>query len=813
MSTHSAAAQCVTTGTYHNIRMLLIADGANGIKVLEMNEPPQFTAHPQSQAIPEGNPVTFAATVTGATSYQWKKNGTNIVGATANTFNIGSVVPADAGSYIVTVGNSAGSLSSTPATLTVAPAPTPPTVALSTTATAPFAPATVPLVAAVADLDGTVTKVEFFQGVIKLGERIVAPFVFDAINLAAGTYVFTAKATDNDNKTTTSAPLNVSVAIGPQAGLLQFSQVSYSVAENVGTATITVTRTGGSDGSVSVQYATGIGGATPGADYQPTSGTLTWAAGVSTPQTFPITLLADTAVEGDEVVPLTLSNPTGGAALGPQSTAPLVITDNQNVATATHSAPGYAGGSTTTISVQVTYTGTLIVLGYEMTLPAGWKYVSDTTTGSASQPRVNDQGTLSWLWFNPDTIPASPARFTVQVSVPAGESGPRSLTSAGVVGLPSGDQLQVTASPNPLVLSNLPAQHSADTDKNWQLSLQELVRVVLLRNTYRNGNNELTGEYHLVNPNPALGSDGYAPGPGDQSGRPHSADTDKNWQLSLQELVRVVLLRNTYRNANNELTGEYHLVNPTPALGSDGFAPGPQPTVQPASVRPRAAAGTGKLVKPAAAVVEQATQGVVSATYQPGGTVVVTCTINHNTNLFGWQVVLPTGWSLVSETSSGLLSESGSGTADKPRANDRGTLSWLWFASPTNSPAVFTFTVLAPANATGTQIVTASAILGTADAQTRILNANTLTLTPILPGPMIHQPARLTDGSFRLLVGARDGAPLTAGDAGRFTVQATTNLTNWITLPSGFSISNGRLQLDDGDAVGLPRRFYRILEQ
>src|SRR5262249_31596094 len=97
-----------------------------------------------------------------------------------------------------------------------------------------------------------------------------------------------------------------------EPGILQFSSAAYNVNENDGTATITVTRTNGDVGSVSVHYATSDGTATAGSDYAATSGTLTFASGETT-KTFTVPITNDTAVEGDETITLTLSSPTGGA--------------------------------------------------------------------------------------------------------------------------------------------------------------------------------------------------------------------------------------------------------------------------------------------------------------------------------------------------------------------------------------------------------------------------------------------------------------------------------------------------------------------
>jgi DNA/RNA endonuclease G (NUC1) len=112
-------------------------------------------------------------------------------------------------------------------------------------------------------------------------------------------------------------------------GTLQFSSSTYNVNENGGSATITVTRVGGSSGAASVNYATVAGGsATANSDYTAASGTINFADGDAANKTFTVPVLDDTEFEGDETVSLSLTNPTG-ATLGAQSTATLTITDNE----------------------------------------------------------------------------------------------------------------------------------------------------------------------------------------------------------------------------------------------------------------------------------------------------------------------------------------------------------------------------------------------------------------------------------------------------------------------------------------------------
>jgi uncharacterized delta-60 repeat protein len=144
---------------------------------------------------------------------------------------------------------------------------------------------------------------------------------------------------------------------GGSAGSLQFSDATYSVSEGDSSKLVTVTRTGGSDGTVTVQYATANGTANSGSDYTATSGTLTFAQGETT-KNLSIPILEDALVEDSETVNLTLSNPTGGAALGNQQTAVLTITDNDTAGVVVTQSSGSTnvteGGATDTYTVALT---------------------------------------------------------------------------------------------------------------------------------------------------------------------------------------------------------------------------------------------------------------------------------------------------------------------------------------------------------------------------------------------------------------------------------------------------------------------------
>lgn len=121
--------------------------------------------------------------------------------------------------------------------------------------------------------------------------------------------------------------VNITVNAG---GTLQFSSAAYNIDEGDDTATITVTRTGGSSGSTTVTYNVSDGTAGQQDYISFFTGTLTFADGEMT-QTFEITITEDALAESDETVDLTLSDVTGTATLGPPAAAVLIIRDNDRV--------------------------------------------------------------------------------------------------------------------------------------------------------------------------------------------------------------------------------------------------------------------------------------------------------------------------------------------------------------------------------------------------------------------------------------------------------------------------------------------------
>ncbi|HEY5914707.1 MAG TPA: immunoglobulin domain-containing protein [Verrucomicrobiae bacterium] len=173
--------------------------------------PPSITTQPISQTVNAGANVTFTVGATGTAplSYQWQKNGVNISGATSSALTLTSVTSSRAGTYRAVVSNSAGSTTSSSATLTVL---TPFTVTLtSPVAGATYTrPAYVQLAASVSS-SVSIARVQFYDGSTLLGTDTSSPYSLLTGNLSRGTHTFTARATDVNGRIATSAPVQITV--------------------------------------------------------------------------------------------------------------------------------------------------------------------------------------------------------------------------------------------------------------------------------------------------------------------------------------------------------------------------------------------------------------------------------------------------------------------------------------------------------------------------------------------------------------------------------------------------------------------------
>lgn len=170
------------------------------------------------------------------------------------------------------------------------------------------------------------------------------------------------------------------------AQLLQFGSSTHTITESGGTVTIPVSRTNGSTGAVSVQYATANSSALAGSDYTSRSGTLSFAAGVTSANVL-VPILNNTIVEGTESFRVVLSNPVG-AVLGARSATTVTILDDDSTV-------DFTSPIATTTETLRSITLYVRRIGSTQTA-ASVRYA--TANGSALAPSdyATRSGTLSW---------------------------------------------------------------------------------------------------------------------------------------------------------------------------------------------------------------------------------------------------------------------------------------------------------------------------------------------------------------------------------------------------------------------------------
>jgi hypothetical protein len=149
------------------------------------------------------------------------------------------------------------------------------------------------------------------------------------VGLAAGR-VITATATDPSGNTSEFSAADAASATGS----VQFTMGVIKLIEDLGMLTLTVQRTGGTAGNLSVDYSTADGTAVAGQDYTATAGTLNFSAG-ETSKTIQIPILDNAPTEPDEVFTVSLSNTPTLESLGAPSTTTVTVQDHSTIPTMT----------------------------------------------------------------------------------------------------------------------------------------------------------------------------------------------------------------------------------------------------------------------------------------------------------------------------------------------------------------------------------------------------------------------------------------------------------------------------------------------
>jgi hypothetical protein len=198
-------------------------------------------------------------------------------------------------------------------------------------------------------------------------------------------------------------------------------------------------------------------------------------------------------------------------------------------------------------------------------------WVLVSDAGSGADVRPSAGATGSLEWRWGALPAGSPLSFTYTLAVPSNAKDAQVL-AAGMQVTQGGVAGQIPVNPAPLLLPLAARPHTADVNGDFRLSLVELTRVIELYNT-RVGTVR-SGAYRVD----SLGEDGFAADAARSKGpaatllaRYHAADSDRDGSLDLNELLRVIQLFN-YRTLDQVRTGQYRVV----ASGSeDGYEAGP----------------------------------------------------------------------------------------------------------------------------------------------------------------------------------------------------------------------------------------------
>ncbi|MEQ1579225.1 MAG: immunoglobulin domain-containing protein [Steroidobacteraceae bacterium] len=220
------------------------------------NIAPAITAQPLSATVASGQAASFTVVATGtpAPTYQWKRNGVDIAGATSSTYSIAAVSVSDNGAaFTVVATNAAGSVTSLAAVLTVPAAP-----AITTQPAGITRPDGAAASFTVVATGTPAPTYQWKRNGVNIAGATSATYSIAAVTLADNGAVFSVVVTNSVSSVTSS---NATLVVTPIATAITTQPASVSIIDGTGT-TFSVAASG--SGPLTYQWrrnGTNIGGA------------------------------------------------------------------------------------------------------------------------------------------------------------------------------------------------------------------------------------------------------------------------------------------------------------------------------------------------------------------------------------------------------------------------------------------------------------------------------------------------------------------------------------------------------------------------
>ena len=294
------------------------------------------------------------------------------------------------------------------------------------------------------------------------------------VSAFSGSKTFSVALSNAGSGATLGTPLTASVSINGSAvlapGSVALSAASVTVAQNAGSMTVSIARSGGSSGDVSVQYATADGTARAGTDYTAKTGSLSWGNGDTSTRTVSVSISNATPFSGSRSFTLRLLNGSGGVSLGTPNTVTASIAGSGAASTAASLALSASSYSVTQSAGTMTFS---VRRSGSTASAVSLRYSTVNGTARSGSDYTGRSGTLTWgkndvsvrtisIAISKATPFSGTRSFNVQLSQPS-SSVSLGTPSVATVTITGSKAAAPVAAPQPYIQSFSPASGPVGT--------------------------------------------------------------------------------------------------------------------------------------------------------------------------------------------------------------------------------------------------------------------------------------------------------------------------------------------------------------